>query len=75
MFNNIKENDIIISACPDFILSKIIKKIGISKFICSEVDLNNKKVIYLNFWGNKVKRYKEIYGNRPIDCFYTASSL
>lgn len=73
IISDIKEEDIIISACPDFILNKIINKLGTANFICSKVDIDKKKVIYLNFGDNKVKKYKEIYGNKIIDSFYTDS--
>ena len=31
------------------------------------------EVSFFNFGDNKVTRYRELYGDRPIDCFYTDS--
>lgn len=39
----------------------------------SEIDLDRKCVTYLNFSDNKVKRFRELYGEQRIDCFFTDS--
>ena len=41
--------------------------------ISSEVDLDSGRFTYLNYKDNKVRRYKELYGDTPIDVFYTDS--
>ena len=52
---------------------RILKLIGPEDIISSEVDLNSGRFTYLNFKDNKVRRYKELYGDTPIDVFYTDS--
>ena len=43
------------------------------KIIGTEVDLGRKKITWFNFGDNKVKRYRELYGERQIKAFYTDS--
>ena len=73
MLKRIHKDDIIITAGPSFLLNGIKKHLRTSNMICSEVDLENKCVVYLNFSDNKVRRYREKHGDKPIDCFYTDS--
>lgn len=69
----ISEEDAVISAGPRFLLEGISDRIGTANLICSEVDLDRKQIIYLNFGENKVKEYRKKYGNVPPDSFYTDS--
>lgn len=73
MIGRIKKDDIIITAGPSFLFEVIKKKLGTGNMICSEIDLDRKCVKYLNFSDNKVRRYREAYGERRIDCFFTDS--
>lgn len=73
MLARIRPEDAIISAGPDFLLRAVGDRLGTEKLVCSEADLTEKKVRYLNFGSNKVKRYREIYGDAPIEQFYTDS--
>lgn len=36
-------------------------------------DFEQKKITRFNFGDNKVRRYRELYGDREIDAFYTDS--
>lgn len=65
--------DIIITAGPDVLINGIRDRLHTDHIISSEVDLNSGRFTYLNFKDNKVRRYKELYGNTPIDVFYTDS--
>lgn len=65
--------DIIITAGPDYLLNGIKDRLHTDHIISSEVDMDTGRFTYLNFKDNKVKRYKELYGDRPIDIFYTDS--
>ncbi|HNZ99808.1 haloacid dehalogenase-like hydrolase [Ruminococcus sp.] len=73
VISRISPDDIIISAGPDFLLRAIKKKLGTSHLLCSEIDYDSKKVIRLNFGENKVKHFRELYGDTAIDSFYTDS--
>lgn len=71
--NRKKEDDVIISASPYFLLNEICKRIGIKHLIASNVDLKTGKYTGLNCYGEeKVRRFKkEVCGD--IDNFYTDS--
>jgi len=73
MLSRIKKDDIIITAGPSFLFEPIKELLVTSRMICTEVDLDRKKVDYLNFSGNKVKRFRQLYGNRKVSCFFTDS--
>lgn len=66
-------NDIIISASPEFILKPICDELNVN-LICSNVDKNNGDYHGLNCYGEeKVKRYREIYKNVAPDEFFSDS--
>ncbi len=73
VISRIGPDDIIISAGPDFLLRAINKKLGTPHLLCSEIDYERQRVVWLNFGGNKVKRFRELYGDTAIDSFYTDS--
>ena len=67
-----KEDDLIISASPEFLLTPLCDKLGI-KVIASRVDKYNGKTEGENCWGEeKVRRFYAIGGGR-IDEFYSDS--
>ena len=67
--------DVIISASPEFLLEGIREMLNTEKIIGTEVDLGRKKITWFNFGDNKVKRYRELYGERQIKAFYTDASV
>ncbi len=69
----IKPDDIIISAGPDFLIGAVKKKLGTSNLLCSEINYEDMSVKYLNFGGNKVKRFRQLYGDAGISAFFTDS--
>ena len=69
----IEPDDVIISASPVFLLDGIRDLIRTKKIVGTEVDIAQKKITRFNFGDNKVKRYKELYGDKKIDAFYTDS--
>ena len=73
MLKRIGSDDIIITASPVFLIDGIREKLNTEKIIGSEVDFEQKKIIWFNFGDNKVKRYRELYSDREIDAFYTDS--
>ncbi len=69
-----KENKIIISASPEFLLYPIMKDIGVKDLIASKVDKNTGKFNTPNCYGEeKVRRINEKYKNYIINSFYSDS--
>lgn len=70
-----KEEDVIISASPDFLLEAIGKELEISCLICSNVDKKSGKYRGINCFGEeKVQRFQKIFGKEAvIDAFYSDS--
>ena len=68
-----KNDDVIISASPRFILSYICKEFNVH-LICSEVNKKNGDYIGINCQGDeKVRRFYEEFPNGKIDEFYSDS--
>ncbi len=69
-----KDNDIIISASPEFLLSPICKRLGIKNLIASRVDKLTGKYTGENCWGGeKVVRLNEEFDDVDCDEFYSDS--
>ncbi|ADU21983.1 haloacid dehalogenase-like hydrolase [Ruminococcus albus] len=73
MIKRISKNDVIITAGPDMLIDGIRDKLGNDNILSSVIDPDKREMIYFNFGENKARRYKEIYGDTPIDSFYTDS--
>ena len=73
MIARIRPEDIIITAGPDFLLDGIKDKLHTENIISSVVDLDRREILHFNFKDNKVLRFRELYGDRKIDAFYTDS--
>ena len=68
-----KDDDVIISASPEFLLKPLEKKLNIT-VIASNVDINTGKYDGLNcYHAEKVKRFRELYPDGKIDTFYSDS--
>lgn len=74
-FERQREDDLIISASPEFLLKEIMKRLNIKHLICSEVDINTGKCISPNCHGQeKVRRfYMEYDKDSTVDEFYSDS--
>lgn len=69
-----KDNDIIISASPEFLLRPICDRLNIKYLIASKVDKNTGKYTGANCYGEeKVKRLNEEIPNTIINEFYSDS--
>ena len=69
-----KQDDVIISASPEFLLSEISSRIGIRNLIASKVDKKTGLCLSENCYGEeKVKRFNEVFPTDVIDNFYTDS--
>ena len=73
MLKRVGKDDLIITAGPDMLINGIKEKLGTEHIISSIIDPDKREVVYFNFADNKAKRYKELYGDTPIDSFYTDS--
>lgn len=69
-----KEDDVIISASPDFLLKEICDRLGIRHLIASRVDKGTGKFSGLNCHGvEKVRRFYEVFPEGNIEEFYSDS--
>ena len=69
-----QKDDVIISASPRFLLTPIMKELGIKHLICSEVNCKTGKFNAPNCYGEeKVNRFRKALGNRKIEEFYSDS--
>lgn len=69
-----KEDDIIISASPEFIVKPACRRIGIKTVMASCVDIKYGSYSGVNCHGKeKVRRFYEAFPGGKIDCFYSDS--
>lgn len=69
-----KEDDVVISASPEFLLKPVCKRLNIKHLIASEVDPKTGKYSGVNCHGSeKVKRFYERFPDGKIECFYSDS--
>ncbi len=69
-----KEDDVIISASPRFLLEGICRQLDVKTLIASEVDIHTGHFYGENCYGEmKVTRFREIFGEQMIDAFYSDS--
>ena len=69
----IEPEDVIMTASPSFLLDGIRSRLNTDQIICTEVDVDEKKITWFNFGENKTVRFRDLYGDRKIDEFYTDS--
>lgn len=70
-FKQKRDDDLIMSASPQFLLDPICEKLGV-KLIASPVDKKTGKLLGPNNHGTrKVERYRTAYGETPIENFYS----
>lgn len=69
-----KEDDVIISASPEFLLTPACARLGISFLMASRVDKHTGKYTGENCWGEeKVLRFREKFPDAVVDAFYSDS--
>ncbi len=69
-----KEDDVVISASPEFLLKPICEEIGIKNLIATKVDMKTGKFIGDNCKGEKkVELFREKFKEAKIDKFYSDS--
>ena len=73
-YENQREDDLVTSASPEFLLRPICQRLGISRLIASRVDKYSGRYAGENNWGEeKVKRFYEVYPNGEVEEFYSDS--
>jgi len=71
---NSRDDDIIISASPEFLLRPACERLKIKNLIASRVNLHDGKYTGLNCYGEeKVARFFEAMPNAEYECFYSDS--
>ncbi len=69
-----KDNDVIISASPDFLIKPLGLSLGIKNVIATKYDIKKGCIIGLNCKGEeKVKRFKELYKDAHVLSAYSDS--
>ena len=69
-----REDDVIISASPEFLLQPACDKLGIRYLMASRVDPHTGRYDGVNCHGEeKVRRFREVFGQSRIDKFYSDS--
>lgn len=71
---NQKDDDVIISASPLFVIKPVCDELGIKHLMASNVDVKTGKYDGINCHGKeKVRRYREVFGDTPVQEFYSDS--
>ena len=74
--NQQQKDDVIISASPEFLLAPICKTLKINYLMASVVDEHTGKYSGINCHGEeKVRRYREMFGDTKIHEFYSDSYI
>lgn len=69
-----KEDDVIISASPEFLLSPICKRLKINNLIASQVERKGGRFISKNCYAEeKCRRFRQQFNDSKIDAFYSDS--
>lgn len=70
-----RDDDVVISASPEFLLKPACDQLGIRYLMASRVDAHTGRYTGVNCWGEeKVRRFREVFGETAdIDSFYSDS--
>ena len=71
LIHTMKEDDVILSAGPDFLLKN--SPLKDKNIICSQIDLKNKKILFFCYGENKRMQFQKTYKGKIIEKFYTDS--
>ena len=67
------DDDLVISASPDFSIEEVCKRLGIKRFLASRINKTTGAIEFANLRENKIQAFKELYGDSEIENFYTDS--
>lgn len=70
---NQKDDDVIITASPDFLVGEVCSRLGIKNLISTHIDLKSGKIEKPCFREAKIARFRETFPNGVIDDFFTDS--
>ena len=68
-----RDDDLIITASPDFTIEEVCRRLGIKRFLSSTIDRETGKIGRICMRSNKIKYFFEEYGDEKIEDFYTDS--
>ena len=68
-----RDDDLIITASPDFNIEEICRRLGIKRYLTSTIDRETGKIGRICVRKNKIRYFFEAYGGETIDNFYTDS--
>lgn len=68
-----KEDDLIITASPDFSVKEICERLGIKHYLATKVDPETGEILHFNLREMKMKAFFEEYPDCRIEEFYTDS--
>ena len=72
-FDRQKDDDLILSATPKFLLEECFRRIGIQKMLTSVIDPKTGEIERLCFRKEKAVHFKALYPGKTIKNFYTDS--
>lgn len=70
-----RKDDVILTASFNVIMDELFRRIGVEHCVCSIFDLERMETVYINFSENKPAKFRELFGERRVDEFYTDSPL
>lgn len=68
-----REDDLIITAAPDFSMHEVCKRLGVQNCLASRVDLSTGKILHFNLRERKIQAFRELYPDAVIEKVYTDS--
>ena len=68
-----REDDLIITASPDFTIAEVCRRLGIRQYLTSTIDRETGRIGRICARSNKIKAFMELYGDAEIENFYTDS--
>lgn len=68
-----KDDDIIITASPDFLMQEVCRRLGVKNLICTKFDVGTGKIEKPCFREAKIDCFRERFPDVRIDEFYTDS--
>ncbi len=68
-----REDDLIISASPEFVLKELFRRININNYMGTRVNTKTRKIEFVCFRENKIPAFKSRYPDTVIENFYTDS--
>lgn len=75
LYNDLRsEDDLIITASPDFSMEEVCRRLGIRRLLCSRINRTTGRIEFACLRENKIKAFFEEYGGEEIENFYTDSA-